>query len=111
MRSAFSLCLLTAVLATGAVAAEPLTLTVKNESSRRANISGVYEVRDGVAIDDNLGSSDPIDPGQTIIVPLTITACRKVEISAWLGVYPEENREEIYGKTDLCRNRTMILHD
>lgn len=111
MPRTLALCLIAALLPAPAFADDPITMQFRNDSSRAANISGVYEIRNGVAIDENLGSSDPFQPGETINLELTIDGCMTVEISGWLGVYPETDREEIYGKTDLCKNRLMILHD
>lgn len=91
---------------------ERLTLEFRNQSSQPANISGIFELRaDGSSVDDNLGSSDIIAPGQTVTVPLALIRCMRVEIFGWLGPMKAANREEIRGETDLCKNRVMVLHD
>jgi hypothetical protein len=103
---------LLAFLASPALAEEPLTMEFRNQSSRPAIISGIFELRpDGTSIDDNLGSSDVFGPGETITVQTALIRCTTVEIFAWLGPLAAEDREEIRGETDLCQNRVMILHD
>lgn len=111
MRLALGLFVLTCLAQTAATADEALTMEFRNLSSRAASISGIYEMRDGVSIDDNLGSTGRFAAGSTMTVTLGIPECTTVEIYAWLYPIGAGEAEEVRGETDLCKNRVMVLHD
>lgn len=102
--------LLVALLcATPAMADDPLTLTIKNTSSRAVAGFSVYPVdtKTGLVVDDNMGGIvDPIAPGASHVLQLSLIKCDVVEMWARFA-----DGEEVSGRTDLCRNRTILLHD
>lgn len=94
------------LLATPAVAFDFQSIEFRNTSAQKVSIMGVYPVHKGKVIDDNLGSAFEIGAGKTVTVELASTVCTRVEIGARF-----EDGEEVWGQTDLCRNRVIILHD
>ncbi len=91
------------VLLTGpAFGQDKISIDFQNTSTQKVSIMGVYPE----AVDDNLGSAFEIAPGETRTVDLGLTRCMRVEIGARFA-----DGEEVWGHTDLCKNRTIILHD
>lgn len=97
------------LLGTPAAADDLMTLTVKNTSSRVVDGFSVYPVseRTGQVIDDNIGAIvDPIRPGASHALRLSMFECGVVQMWARFA-----DGEEVSGRTNLCRNRTILLHD
>ena len=100
--------LIALMLASPASAADLLTLDFDNQSSRVVEAVSVYPMTGaGEIVDDNIGAIvDPIAPGDSRRLELSLVACGKV----WARVNMADG-EEITGQTDLCRNQQLIITD
>jgi hypothetical protein len=95
------------IAATPALSQEMLVIEFQNSSTRSVDIMGVFPVdAAGNSVEDNIGSFQGLAPGKTASVELASFKCEIVEIGARFS-----DGEEVYGRTDLCKNHIIILHD
>ena len=84
-----------------------LTIEIHNTSSKVANVMGIFAIdKDGNPIDDNLGSTDFLQPGESETITMTTWVCGLVDIEVRMG-----KTEEITGRFDTCKTHEVNRHD
>ncbi len=95
------------LLTTPALADEQIVIEFQNKASQSAEIMGIFPVNEaGEFVDDNVGTAEAFGPGETVTIVTALIRCMKVDVGARFA-----DGEEVWGRTDLCKNRTLILHD
>ena len=83
------------------------TMEIHNTSSKVANVMGIFAIdEDGNPIDDNLGSTDFLQPGESETITMTTWVCGPVDIDVRMG-----ETEEITGRFDTCKTHEVNRHD
>lgn len=84
------------------------TITFENRSARVVEGISTYPVgADGRVVDDNIGAVvRPLAPGARVALGLALSRCGMIEAYVHFA-----DGEEVRGRTDLCRNRTLIITD
>ncbi len=88
--------------------AQPIVLTIQNDSSQAVTRLNTFPVdKDGVPIEDNLGAlMEEVAAHSTGKLELDISKCQPV----WLTVMLDE-KEELTTIIDTCKGATLVVRD